>query len=137
MRLSSPACTAATRSCARRTCDGINVSVWQNHPTLHAFVYRSPHGAYVPRRSRWHLPTPQPSTAQRRVTLGRPPTLEQACAVYTDCQPKARHLRPPPSVAGSTSRASPRPGSRFQPTLMPELALACLAREHGRATRGS
>jgi hypothetical protein len=29
---------------------------------LHAYVYRSPHGAYLRRRARWFEPVAQPST---------------------------------------------------------------------------
>jgi hypothetical protein len=56
----------------------VNVSVWESYDALHAFVYRSAHGAYVRRRSRWFLPTPQPSTALWWVRAGERPTVDDA-----------------------------------------------------------
>jgi hypothetical protein len=41
----------------------VNVSGWVDYPSLHEFVYRSPHARYLRSRSRWFLPTEQPSTA--------------------------------------------------------------------------
>jgi hypothetical protein len=41
----------------------VNVSLWTGYPALHEFVYRSPHGAYLRRRSRWFSPAPPPTTA--------------------------------------------------------------------------
>ena len=56
----------------------VNVSVWESYDALHAFVYRSPHGAYLRRRSRWFQPTPQPSTALWWVHADHRPTVEEA-----------------------------------------------------------
>ena len=58
----------------------VNVSVWESYEALHAFVYRSLHGGFVSRRSRWFLPTPQPSTALWWVSAGERPTIDQALA---------------------------------------------------------
>lgn len=41
----------------------VNISVWESYAALHAFGYRSPHGAYLRRRSRWFAPRPAPSAA--------------------------------------------------------------------------
>jgi hypothetical protein len=50
------------------------------------FVYRSPHGAYVRRRSRWFVPVEQPSTVLWWVSAGEQPTVDQALR-------RLRHLR--------------------------------------------
>ncbi len=55
----------------------LNLSVWESYEALHAFIYRSPHGAYVRRRARWFDPVPQPSTALWRVPSGTRPTAEE------------------------------------------------------------
>ena len=56
----------------------VNVSVWASYEQLHAFVYRSQHGGFVRRRTRWFLPTTQPSTALWWVPAGERPTAEEA-----------------------------------------------------------
>lgn len=55
-----------------------NVSVWRDYPSLHAFAYRSAHGGFVRHRSRWFLPTPQPSTALWWIRSGERPDVEEA-----------------------------------------------------------
>ena len=40
----------------------VNVSLWQSYEALHAFVYRSTHGALLRRRARWCLPQEAPAT---------------------------------------------------------------------------
>jgi hypothetical protein len=52
--------------------------VWESYEQLHAFVYRSPHGVYLRRRSRWFHPTPQPSTALWWVEADEAPTVDEA-----------------------------------------------------------
>jgi hypothetical protein len=64
----------------------VNVSVWRDYPSLHAFVYRSAHGAYLRHRARWFHPGPQPSTALWWVRTGAYPTVAQA-------QRRLAHLR--------------------------------------------
>ena len=64
----------------------VNLSVWESYEALHAFVYRSPHGAYVRRRSRWFVPVEQPSTVLWWVGAGEQPTVDQALR-------RLRHLR--------------------------------------------
>ena len=54
----------------------LNLSVWESYEALHEFVYRSPHGAYVRRRSRWFVPVPQPSTALWWLPAGTRPTAD-------------------------------------------------------------
>jgi Domain of unknown function (DUF3291) len=56
----------------------VNVSLWESYESLHAFVYRSAHGAFVKRRAEWFLPTPQPSTALWWVAAGDRPTADEA-----------------------------------------------------------
>jgi hypothetical protein len=56
----------------------VNLSVWASYAALHAFVYRSPHGAYVRRRARWFEPVAQPSTVLWWVEAGERPTVEAA-----------------------------------------------------------
>src|SRR4051812_24996970 len=64
----------------------VNLSVWTSYRQLHQFVYRSGHGAYLRRRSRWFLPSPQPTTALWWINGETRPTVEQALA-------RLRHLQ--------------------------------------------
>jgi Domain of unknown function (DUF3291) len=88
----------------------VNLSVWESYEALHAFVYRSAHGAYLRRRARWFAPTPQPSTVLWWVEPGRRPTVEEALA-------RLRHLRahgPSPQAFTLRRRFDPdgRPAGR-------------------------
>jgi hypothetical protein len=56
----------------------VNVSVWRSYEALHAFAYRSAHGALVRRRTEWFLPVCQPSTALWWVSAGHRPDAEDA-----------------------------------------------------------
>jgi hypothetical protein len=56
----------------------VNVSVWRSYEALHAFAYRSAHGALVRRRADWFRPVPQPSTALWWVPAGHRPDAEDA-----------------------------------------------------------
>jgi len=81
----------------------VNVSVWRGYEQLHAFVYRSHHGALVKRRDRWFLPTPQPSTALWWIADDHRPTLADATA-------RLAHLRrhgPTPQAFGLRRRFDP------------------------------
>jgi hypothetical protein len=87
------------------TSDGqvVNVSVWRDYDALHAFVYRSGHGAFVKDRQRWFRPTPQPSTALWWIADGAWPTIPQALA-------RLAHLRrygPQPQAFGLRRRFDP------------------------------
>src|SRR3954465_2387038 len=42
---------------------GGNVALGAGYDALHDFVYRSPHAAFLRRRSRWFEPAPPPTTA--------------------------------------------------------------------------
>lgn len=65
----------------------LNVSVWQDYESLHAFVYRSRHGRYVRSRARWFVTTRQPSTVLWWTSpTGPPPTVDDATR-------RLRHLR--------------------------------------------
>jgi heme-degrading monooxygenase HmoA len=72
----------------------VNVSVWRDYRSLHEFVYRSPHGRFVLRRTTWFTKAQQPSTALWWVPAGDRPDLGQALA-------RLRHLR----AHGPSSRA--------------------------------
>lgn len=56
----------------------VNLSVGTSYETLHAFTYRSAHGAFIRRRDTWFSTTPQPSTALWWVPTGTRPTLGEA-----------------------------------------------------------
>jgi hypothetical protein len=56
----------------------VNVSIWESYQTLHDFTYRSPHGAYLRRRSRWFLPGTPPITALWWVRADERPTVDEA-----------------------------------------------------------
>ena len=56
----------------------VNLSVWRSYEALHAFAYRSAHGALVRRRAEWFLPTRQPSTALWWVCAGHRPDVDDA-----------------------------------------------------------
>ena len=71
----------------------VNLSVWRSYEDLHAFVYRSAHGALIRRRAEWFLPTPQPSTALWWVPIGHRPDADDALrhlAVLRRYGPSAR-----------------------------------------------
>jgi Domain of unknown function (DUF3291) len=56
----------------------VNLSVWESYEALHAFVYHSPHGAYLRRRARWFEPIRQPSTVLWWVEADERPTVDEA-----------------------------------------------------------
>jgi uncharacterized protein DUF3291 len=56
----------------------MSVSLWESYEALHAFLYRSPHGAYVRRRFRWFRQARQPSTALWWVAVEERPTVDEA-----------------------------------------------------------
>jgi hypothetical protein len=56
----------------------VNLSVWRSYEALHAFTYRSPHGAFLRRRADWFAGTPAPSTALWWVPSGTRPTVDEA-----------------------------------------------------------
>jgi hypothetical protein len=58
----------------------INVSVWDSYEALHAFVYRSAHGAMVRRRAEWFGPHHTPSTVLWWIPVGEHPTAGDALA---------------------------------------------------------
>ncbi len=41
----------------------LNLSLWQDYPSLHAFTYRGLHGRYLSARERWFVPLPGITTA--------------------------------------------------------------------------
>ena len=84
----------------------VNLSVWESYEALHAFVYHSPHGAYLRRRARWFEPSPQPSTVLWWVEAGQRPTVEEALR-------RLRHLRAhEPSPQAFTLRRRFEPDGR-------------------------
>jgi heme-degrading monooxygenase HmoA len=58
----------------------LNLSVWQSYEHLHAYVYRSEHGAYVRRGAEWFEPLPTPTTALWWVPDGHRPAVDEALA---------------------------------------------------------
>jgi hypothetical protein len=56
----------------------LNVSVWSDYPSLHAFTYRGMHGQYLSERNRWFLPHGAPHTVLWWVPAGAHPTAEDA-----------------------------------------------------------
>lgn len=56
----------------------LNVSLWRDYPSLHAFIYRGLHGRYVTARERWFDPLPGPTTALWWVPPEQRPTPAQA-----------------------------------------------------------
>jgi hypothetical protein len=58
----------------------VNVSLWRSYEALHDFVYRSPHAAYLRRRSRWFHPAAPPMTALWWVADDERPDVETARA---------------------------------------------------------
>ena len=64
----------------------VNLSVWRDYRSLHAFVFRSAHGELLARRGDWFLPTPQPSTALWWQPDGERPSMEHGLT-------RLRHLR--------------------------------------------
>jgi hypothetical protein len=70
--------TRADQDAVRDAVLVVNVSVWQSYEALHAFAYRSAHGALVRRRAEWFAPVRQPSTALWWVPAGHRPDAEDA-----------------------------------------------------------
>ena len=58
----------------------VNLSVWTDYLSLHAFVYRSAHGQLVRRRGQWFRHTTGPTTALWWVRDGHEPTPDEALA---------------------------------------------------------
>jgi uncharacterized protein DUF3291 len=85
----------------------VNLSVWESYDALHAFVYRSPHGAYLRRRARWFEPTRQPSTVLWWVERASGRRSMRRCDALTSCRPVDPRRRPSPSGGGSSRMASP------------------------------
>lgn len=56
----------------------LNLSVWRDYESLHAFAYRSRHGRLMLRRDRWFERGPQPSTVLWWVPDGTCPAVEDA-----------------------------------------------------------
>jgi hypothetical protein len=56
----------------------LNLSVWRDYESLHAFVYRSRHGQHLLRRDHWFDRGPQPSTVLWWVPDGAHTTAEDA-----------------------------------------------------------
>jgi hypothetical protein len=81
----------------------VNLSVWDSYEALHAFVYRSPHGAYLRRRGQWFHPSPHPSTALWWVGAHTRPTVEEGLR-------RLRHLQ-----AHGPSPQAFTPRRRFEP----------------------
>jgi hypothetical protein len=81
----------------------VNLSVWTSYEALHAFTYRSPHGAFIRKRDIWFVATPKPSTALWWVPAGTRPTLEDALRRLT----VLRRYGPSPRAFGIRHRYQP------------------------------
>ena len=100
----------------------VNVSLWRDYEALHDFVYRSPHAAFLRRRSRWFEPAAPPTTAVEQCRTSRrrmpassrraevtPPTVEPVSATafvtlaVSGGRPTASRL------GNETTEASPAP----------------------------
>ena len=64
----------------------INLTVWEDFPSLHAFVYGTAHNAFLRRRQEWFERLSSPPTALWWVPEGTEPTIEEAMA-------RLEHLR--------------------------------------------
>ena len=81
----------------------INLSVWRSYEHLHAYVYRSAHGAFVRRRYEWFERIQAPATALWWVADGDEPTPAEALV-------RLAHLRaygPTPQAFTVRSRFTP------------------------------
>lgn len=58
----------------------VNVSIWRSYDEMHAFAYRSSHGAFVRRRTLWFEPVQQPSTAMWWLAEDARPDASEAMA---------------------------------------------------------
>lgn len=56
----------------------VNLSVWQDAPSLSGFVYRSAHASVLKDRGRWFLPQERATTVLWWVPVGHRPTLQEA-----------------------------------------------------------
>lgn len=81
----------------------VNLSVWASYEALHAFTYRSAHGAFIRQRGRWFVPTPQPSTALWWLPVGTRPTVDEALRRLT----VLRRYGPSPRAFGVRHRYQP------------------------------
>jgi hypothetical protein len=91
----------------------VNLSVWEDYASLHAFVYRGPHGQLVRRQREWLLPTSGPTTALWWVRDDERPTRDAALA-------RLAHLKahgPTPRAFSTKRRFDPdgRPVARGTP----------------------
>lgn len=83
--------------------DVVNLSVWRSYEALHAFAYRSPHGALLRRRATWFEPVEQPSTALWWIDPGHEPTLDEGVARLA----RLRHRGASPAAFGLRRRFEP------------------------------
>ncbi len=81
----------------------VNVSVWASYEALHAFTYRSAHGAFIRRRADWFLPTEKPSTALWWLPEGTRPMVDEALRRLA----VLRRYGPSPRAFGIRSRYEP------------------------------
>ncbi len=58
----------------------VNVSLWTDYPSLHAFTYRGLHGRYLTARERWFLPIPGATTVLWWVSADERPDADAGVA---------------------------------------------------------
>ena len=61
----------------------LNVSVWEDYASFHAFTYRGLHGRYLTARERWFVPVEGPTTALWWIDDDRRPDPSEALARIT------------------------------------------------------
>ena len=114
----APATSTASASSATRAGPAfLNLSVWRDCESLHAFVYRSAHGRQLLRRDRWFDRAPQPSTVLWWVADGAQPTAADATRRLAHLRahgptPRAFSLRRRFSASGTPLTGGRRAGSR-------------------------
>jgi hypothetical protein len=55
----------------------INLTVWEDYPSLHGFVFGTAHGSFLHRRQEWFERMPAPFTALWWVPAGTEPTIDE------------------------------------------------------------
>ena len=68
----------------------VNMSVWQDVDSLHAYVYRSAHSQVMALRKQWFERMTEVYSVLWWIAEGHIPTLEEAASVSTACVSKGR-----------------------------------------------
>ncbi len=87
--------------------DAVNLSVWETYESLHHFVYKSGHVAYLRRRREWFEAPPEIETVCWWVEAGTEPTIDEAMA-------KLEQLRRDGPSDHAFTFADPRPAPEVE-----------------------